>query len=214
MSLSYIDLVFEPAVCLWLIHLRGRVTTTIEGKSAKPWISHYWKRIVDWSLVATIFILSISKTAIITNAWMGFETHRIDYSQFTHYLLVDRRLNLAVIAFSLLLSIDSAISLIALKVTQRRAYFIDAITTRLVVAVLPFVVLRFIESLIFTIYPTTYRIPYIDPSVRILVTTILGGIFSIGVISGLASTMIIPHVLWAPGATTSTTALPVGHKDG
>ncbi|CAG7850493.1 SubName: Full=Uncharacterized protein {ECO:0000313/EMBL:CCA76852.1} [Serendipita indica DSM 11827] len=213
-SLSYIDFAFEPAVCLWLIHLRGRLTNTTEGKTFDPWVSQSWKRFVDWSLVAVTFILSISMTAIMTNAWIKYAVKHLDFDQFSHYLLVNRGLNFAVVAFGSLMSIDVIISLVALKVTQRRVYFIDPLTTRLVVAVLPFVIFKFIESLAITVYPESSAMRYTDYYVLNLVSIILGGVCSMGIIGGLASTMTIPSVLWAPGATASTLALPVGEGPG
>ncbi|CCA76120.1 hypothetical protein PIIN_10120 [Serendipita indica DSM 11827] len=207
--LAHIDLAFGPAVCLWLIHLRGSLAPTVEAKPLHLWVSQSWKRILDWLLVAVTFILAISMTVIINIVWMEYGAGHLRGDQVTHFLIVNRNLNFAVVAFGLLLSIDIAVSLISLKVTQRRVHFIDPLTTRLVVAVLPFVVLRFIESLVLTIYPESYAMRYTDYDVLILLTIILGGLCTVGFIGGVASTMTIPNVLWVSGANGSTSALPI-----
>ncbi|CCA76128.1 hypothetical protein PIIN_10128 [Serendipita indica DSM 11827] len=212
--LSNVDIAFEPAVSLWLVHLRGRLTNTAEAKSVNPWVSQHWKRIVDWSLVAITFTIGISTIAISENAWALYEAHRLDSNQLIDRLLVNRNLNLTVIALGLFLAIDIAISFISLKISQKRVHFIDPLTTRLLRVVLPFVVIGFIQSLVITILPNVHTLYETEFNVFNLVITIIDGICRIVIIGGLLSTMVIPNVLWIPGATTSAVPLPVSGDTG
>lgn len=212
-----INSAFQPAVCLWLVHLRGRLTGATQAKSAKPWVSHFWKRIVDWSLVAITFILGISTMAIVANGWTLYDGRQISDGQLFEIIAVSRQLNYAVFTFGLLLSVDIMVSLIALRMSQKRVSFTDPLTTRLLVAVLPFVILGFIQSLAALIYQETTLKYAIDVNVYYvynLVITIIGGVLTMGIIWGLLSTMTMPNVLWVAGAAPSSLALPVGENAG
>lgn len=194
-----IDYAFGPAVCLWLVHLRGRLTSKNQGKAAKPWVSHFWKRIIDWSLVAITFTIAVSMTAILTNAWIMYRERRLQTMQLIDYLLLGRKLNFAAAAFNMFLAVNVVVSFISLKVSQKKANFVDPITTRLLVAVMPFVIIGFVKSMVITVYPE--RHPLTESTVYgfNLAFLIIDGLCKVGVIGGLLSTMTISNALWVSG---------------
>lgn len=203
---------FEPAVCLWLIHLRGKLTTTTEGKSVNPWVSQLWKRIVDWLLVALTFIISIVLIAILAILWTQLDQGRRNSGQTMdlHHVL-----GITTTALGPVLTVDIILSFICLKVSQRRVQFADPVTTRLVVVVLPFVTIGLIEFLVNTILPYTYALrKEADFNLFNLLIAIIDGVCRVGIIGGLLSTMTIPNAFCVPGTTTSALALPVGEDAG
>ncbi|CCA69423.1 hypothetical protein PIIN_03323 [Serendipita indica DSM 11827] len=194
-----IDIAFRPAVCLWLVHLRSNLARTTQGKATKPWISQFWKRIVDWSLVTILFLIGISLIAVTANGWALSDAGQLSTAGMRAYLSVRRGLGFTIVAFSLLLSIDITISFITLKVSQKGMNFIDPVSTRLLVAVLPFVLIDLLETLVVTIYPETHM-PYEYNVLALnLADVIINGVCRVGIIWGLLSTMTIPNVLWTPG---------------
>ncbi|CAG7847275.1 SubName: Full=Uncharacterized protein {ECO:0000313/EMBL:CCA69422.1} [Serendipita indica DSM 11827] len=199
-SLLTIDNAFRPAVCLWLVHLRSNLARTTQGKTTKPWISQFWKRIVDWSLVTILFLIGISLMAVIANEWALIDSHQLNSDGYRAYFSVRRGLYFTSVAFGVLLAIDIMVSFITLKVSQKRMNFIDPISTRLLVAVFPFVFLDFLEYLVFAIYPETHTVYGYDINAFNLADTIISGVCRAGIIWGLLSTMTISNVLWTPGA--------------
>ncbi|CAG7847276.1 SubName: Full=Uncharacterized protein {ECO:0000313/EMBL:CCA69423.1} [Serendipita indica DSM 11827] len=120
-----VDPAFRLAVCLWLVHLRGNVARMAQGKIHKPWVSQFWKRIIDWSLVAILFLLAISTMAILANAWALDDANRLGFAGYRTHLIVRRGFGFTIVGFSSLLMIDVAISFITLKVLQKGMKFID-----------------------------------------------------------------------------------------
>ncbi|CCA69421.1 hypothetical protein PIIN_03321 [Serendipita indica DSM 11827] len=198
-----IDWAFRPGVCLWLVHLRGNLSRITQSKTTKPWISQFWKRIVDWSLVVIVFLVGISQMAVLANKWVLLDRHQLTPTEYRTYLNVDRGLKFTSVAFGVLLEMNVIVSFIGLKVSQKRMNFVDPIATRLLVAVLPFVLLDLLEYLVFPIYAETHKVNDYDPNSLTLADTIISGVVRVGIIWGLLSTMTIPNVVWGPGVAAA-----------
>ena len=123
-----IDIAFRPGVCLWLIHLRGNLARVTQAKTSKPWVSQFWKRIVDWSLVAMVFLFAISNMAVTANLYTLDSANLLSYSGYRNYLNVRRGLAFTVLAFALLQMINITVSLFALRASQKSMNFIDPVS--------------------------------------------------------------------------------------
>jgi hypothetical protein len=62
-----INLSFLPAIPLYLLHLRGSVLSTEQGKTFNPLMSQLWKRILDWVLVGVTYILLLSEFCLLVH---------------------------------------------------------------------------------------------------------------------------------------------------
>ncbi|CCA73928.1 hypothetical protein PIIN_07881 [Serendipita indica DSM 11827] len=193
-----IDTAFRPAVCLWLVHLRGNLARKVQN-APQPWVSQFWKRILDWSLVAITYLLETWSMGVTAHAYAQDDSGQMNSDRFWAYIDMNRGLRFTILTFILLLAIDIIVSFIALKVVQKRMNFIDPITTRLLVAVLPFVAIYFIQSLVVTVYPEGRSMTLEEFYGLELAGVILSGLCRVGIICGLLSTMTIPDAVWAPG---------------
>lgn len=137
--------------------------------------------------------------AILENAWAVDDANRLGFAGYRTHLIVRRGFGFTIVGFSSLLMIDVAISFITLKVLQKGMKFIDPISSRLLVAVLPFVLINLIASLVIALYPERHSLYHYSLFTLNLANVIINGVCRVGIIWGLLSTMTIPNVLWTPG---------------
>lgn len=135
---------------------------------------------------------------VTAHAYVQDDAGQMTIDRFWDFIEMNRRLRLTLLSFTSLLAIDIIVSVIALKVVQRRMNFVDPITTRLLIGVLPFIAIYFIQSLVLAVY-TDGRLIALEEFYRLdLAAVILNGLCKVGIICGLLSTMTIPDVVWAP----------------
>ncbi|CCA73925.1 hypothetical protein PIIN_07878 [Serendipita indica DSM 11827] len=226
--LKNIDASFRPAVCLWLIHLRVNLAGKAEGSTSTPWMEHLWKRIVDWSLVAINFIIDTCWMGIIADGYIFYTSNYLVPANFFYYTRSWRELNLADLSIELILTLNVIVSLIGLGVSQKKKKFNDAISTRLLAIVLPFLIIGFLETLIIPIHwqTTAHTIPglvgtfHLDSYLPIFLGTpteffptelagiIISGLCRVGIIGGLLSTMTIPNTTWSPAIPSDSVEAP------
>ncbi|KAG8821339.1 hypothetical protein FRC17_009849 [Serendipita sp. 399] len=188
-----IDTAFRPAVLLWLVHIRGQTTYRVLGKQAKLWVTQFWKRIVDWSLVAITFLFGISAMAV----YAQYRQMRLQLTSaaINNYIKAYNGLSWTVIAFSTLLSINVIVSLVTLKVSQGRAKITDLVIHRLVIAAIPFIALDVFMDLFVNIY-TEVALLTLEKYYGVnLASAILSGIARVGIIGVLLSTMKLPQAI-------------------
>ena len=80
------------------------------------------------------------------------------------------------------------------------------VSRRLIVGILPFVFVDFIESLVVTIYPEV-NLDYTGFAIYVT-DVIIGGLVRVGIIWALVSTMTIPNAIWVPSAAPPAAAPP------
>ncbi|KAG8811995.1 hypothetical protein FRC18_003144 [Serendipita sp. 400] len=144
-----INISFQPMVLLWLCHLRGVLTSigsdTKENKNS--FVASTWKKTVDWSLFVILFAISFAYSSLRT----------IDYNSIitSAQLNAIEGLNRTKEAFIVVFAINIVVSLICLKVAQRRAGVADKVVTRLLVISVPFVVINAAETIATEILTST-----------------------------------------------------------
>ena len=116
---------FQPAVILWLIHQRGALLGASKGNGISPFTSQIWKQVLDWVLVAVTFILYIASAANRASFFTDVGNGKIRNIQ--QFLSVDHGLAHTLVALSIVLAIDVAISSIALLMQGKRAQWNDLV---------------------------------------------------------------------------------------
>ncbi|KAG8775504.1 hypothetical protein FRC15_000486 [Serendipita sp. 397] len=122
-----IDLSFRPIVLLWLCHLCGVLSTIgsdIKGNK-NSFVASTWKKVVDWSLFIILFAISFAYSSMITVFNNASYNHTLSMVQAINLNDAIKRIIRAREAFTVILAINTVISLICLKVAQKRARIAD-----------------------------------------------------------------------------------------
>jgi hypothetical protein len=119
-----IEVGFRPAAVLLWVHQKGKLIRSAQGKTTNPIVSQFWKRILDWALVAVGCLVYLTDFAINTHlanmenlTFATYENYRKALLGFGHMITV----------MVILLAIDVFVSLIMLYVSNSRAKFSDPV---------------------------------------------------------------------------------------
>ncbi|PVF98006.1 hypothetical protein CPB86DRAFT_873778, partial [Serendipita vermifera] len=67
-----------PAVCLYLLHLRGDSLRTSQGTMFNPLMSRRWKKILDWVWIGLLYFLYVLYFSLDTRSTDGYNHQQID----------------------------------------------------------------------------------------------------------------------------------------
>ncbi|KAG8858829.1 hypothetical protein FRB91_009233 [Serendipita sp. 411] len=192
-----VEVSFTPAVLLWLLHIRGRMTFQALGKQSKPFVIQFWKRIVDWSLVGIFLLFNIAITGIYAQYRTLYYSNRLSDQGADNYVKAFTGIKWTILAFSLLLCIDIISSYIALKVSQSSARIVDPVITRITKVALVFVFIETFMDMFVRIYVAKADIYTLIDKINYLylASAIIQGIARATIIGTLISTMKMPHAL-------------------
>ncbi|KAG8822406.1 hypothetical protein FRC17_009566 [Serendipita sp. 399] len=202
-----IDISFRPFILLWLCHLRGILPTTATAAAAAPgssssattteekhatkkkdsFVASMRKQIFDNVFVTVVFIVSDGFAAYTT--WVNGAAYdgKLTQPEEQHARGILKSINRVVIALVVLLTINVLVSLIALKVSQKRAKVVDPVVNRLLLISLPFVLLDALETPVAEIFMATQD-DY-DALGFSLALIVLEGFSRLMVLVGVISTM-------------------------
>ncbi|KAG8811994.1 hypothetical protein FRC18_003143 [Serendipita sp. 400] len=152
-----IDISFRPIVILWLCHLRGVFTgagADVKGDK-RSFVASTWKKILDWSLVIIVLALGVAYSSLA--AWYNNAAYNGDLTstQSRSYKATFNGLNRSLEAFIAIFAINIVVTLICLKVAQKRERIADKVVTRLLAICVPFVVIDAVETIAAEIFAST-----------------------------------------------------------
>ncbi|KAG8825422.1 hypothetical protein FRC17_008662 [Serendipita sp. 399] len=181
---------FLPLIFLWIGHLRGLISSSVVTGSASrnnSFVSSTWKKILDWSFVIVVLALSVAYSALATHVNnMNFDRELTTTEQL-NYRNTLTGLNRAVEAFFILFLINVVVTLICLKVAQKRAKIADKVVTLLLSVSVPFLILYALEMLVAEIYSSTQL--FYDAASFALALVIIEGTVHFMAFMGLILTM-------------------------
>jgi hypothetical protein len=105
-----VDLTFRPAIVLYLMHVRGDIIRASQGKTFTPLMAQMWKKILDWALIALIFILLMAGLGVSTSADVAYDSGHLTISQYLSKLNTAANLSHSVEAFHVLVYLNIIIS--------------------------------------------------------------------------------------------------------
>lgn len=189
---------FQPAVVLWLLQQRGSVMKASKGNALRPFSYRLWKRILDWALVGTLFIIYITFMANNATYVVAIEngtSNRI----YNRFLNTSQGLSRAIIALILLSCIDVGVTSIVLFVQAKRAQWNDPVIRRLCQIIVPLFVIYGTLCLTFhivysvVVFKTTYSLYGAN-----LAELVLIAMSRVGITTTLVVIMSLAGVQWTP----------------
>ncbi|KAG8818686.1 hypothetical protein FRC17_010747 [Serendipita sp. 399] len=183
-----VDIAFRPIAILWLCHFRGRLIATGAMVRKDAFVSSTWKKIVDWCFVVVTFAVGIiyaSLTTYVNNAIL--KGNVLTAAQRLNYVRILKVVHRVIVAVIVLFAINVIVSLIALKVAQKRAKILDKVATFLLLITLPFVIVDAAEALFAEIWISTQK--NYDTTLFSLIMIIVEGASRLMIYVGIVATM-------------------------